>query len=157
MIAFAEGTVLHIQRIQREQSKRAVDSDKVEWNCETKAFVLTRRSMKCRTVLWPTKAYYLAQMFGFILSPHVLWKCLTICWVCDVSVYRLFFSWRVKADHPLRVRVRDASYGGACKMLSRGISLHELTFFLQTLYPLNCRSADAYLERARGLYYFTNF
>ena len=60
-----------------------------------------------------------------------------------------FFAWRVKADHPLRVRARNAFYGGACKMLSRGISLQMLTFFLQTLHPFNCRSADTLFRKSK--------
>jgi hypothetical protein len=65
-----------------------------------------------------------------------------------------FFSCRVKADNPLRARVRNASYGGACKMLSRGISFQMLTFFLQTLHPLNCRSADILFRKSKRLLLF---
>lgn len=34
-------------------------------------------------------------------------------------------------------------------MLSRGISLQMLTFFLQTLHPFNCRSADTLFRKSK--------
>jgi hypothetical protein len=39
-------------------------------------------------------------------------------------------------------------------MLSRGISLQVLTFFLHTLHPFNCRSADTFFRKSKRLVLF---
>jgi hypothetical protein len=42
-------------------------------------------------------------------------------------------------------------------MLSRGISSHTLTFFLQTLHPINCPSADTLFIKSKRLVLFHKF
>jgi len=39
-------------------------------------------------------------------------------------------------------------------MLSRGIYFRMLTFFLQTLHPFNCRSADTLFRKSKRLVLF---
>ena len=163
MIAFAEGTVLHIQHIQLEQSKRAINSDKVQWTL----FYRPRETVRWSPVHWHA-GVWVEELYCDPPRLIILHRCSgssfprMYCGSASrptqslMSACTVFFfsSWRVKADHPLRVRVRSASCGGACKMLSRGISLHTSTFYLQTLHPFSCRSADASFRKSKRLVLF---
>jgi hypothetical protein len=87
-------------------------------------------------------------MLGLILSPYAVSHALLGLYCQRVQ----FFSWIVKADHPRSVRVRNAAYDGAYKMVSRGISLQMLTFFsLQMLHPFICRSANTLFRKRKRL------